>query len=296
VKAGRGNIQRSTFNIQHSVDAGRSVFEYSMFSRLRRSGFTLIEVVISSALMSLILLSAYICFNAAIGGRKTMEPRLEVIQNARVAMALMTADLRNACPLDDQSQFLGMRRMLGDVAADNIDFATHNYTPQRSREGDFCQMSYYLDRDAATGQLSLYRRRNPTIAPDSLSGGSKEEIATGIKGLQFEYSDGTDWYDTWGDVSARGKKQTSQKTQPNLSGMPEAVRITLWFDANPHKRTEAELDNPEETPSAPMVFQTVARLNVRSSQNSSSDSGSGAATSGAGGQSMNPADTGGMVQ
>jgi prepilin-type N-terminal cleavage/methylation domain-containing protein len=228
--------------------------ERSVFPQLCRAGFTLIEVVISTALMSLILASAYICFNAAIGGRKTMEPRLEVVQNARVAMALMSADLRNACPLDSESAFLGMHRLLGDAVADNIDFGTHNYTPQRANEGDFCQMSYYVDRDARTGQLSLFRRRNPTIAPDALSGGSKEEIASGLKELKLEYSDGIDWYDTWGDVSLRGKKQTSQKTESNLSGMPEAVRITLWIDSNPRNKTNAEESVTEETPEAPMVF------------------------------------------
>ncbi|MBC8095377.1 MAG: prepilin-type N-terminal cleavage/methylation domain-containing protein, partial [Akkermansiaceae bacterium] len=109
--------------------------------------FTLIEVVISSALMALIIVSAYLCFSAAIASRKTMEPRLEVIQNARVAMGLMAADLRAACPLDKNSAFLGMHRTMGETVADNLDFATHNYTPQGAREGDFCQMSYYLDRN-----------------------------------------------------------------------------------------------------------------------------------------------------
>lgn len=252
-------------------------------SSARRSAFTLIEVVISSALMALILISAYICFSAGIASRKTMEPRLEVIQNARVAMGLMTADLRGACPLDKNNDFLGMHRTMGEAVADNLDFATHNYTPQHPREGDFCQMSYYLDRDADTGEFSLWRRRNPTIAPDSLAGGSKEEIATGILGLQFEYYDGLDWYDTWGDTSASGKKQTSEKEQPNLTGMPEAVRITLWFDANPHRKTEAELAETDPKPEARMKFQTVARLNLAKA--ATSDSGSAGSQSDAGGQS-----------
>ncbi len=263
------------------------------FAPVVPSAFTLIEVVISSALMALIIVSAYLCFSAAIASRKTMEPRLEVIQNARVAMALMTADLRAACPLDKESTFLGMHRTLGDTVADNLDFATHNYTPLHPREGDFCQMSYYLDRDEETGQLSLWRRRNPAIAPDSLSGGSKEEIATGVLGLQFEYFDGLDWYDTWGDVSGRGKKQTSQKEQLNLDGMPEAVRITLWFDANPHKKTEAELAETNPKSEAPMTFQTVARLNLAKA--AESDSASSSATQNdASGQSTQPGGTGGM--
>ncbi len=155
--------------------------------------FTLIEVVISSALMALIITSAYLCLNAAVSSQKMIEPRATVFQSARVAMALMTADLRCACPLSPDSAFLGMQRMLGTVEADNLDFATHNYTPRRPREGDYCQVSYFLDKDRESGQLALYRRRNPLIAFDPLSGGSREEIARGLLGLRFDYYDGYDW-------------------------------------------------------------------------------------------------------
>jgi len=38
--------------------------------------------------------------------------------------------------------------MLGDMEADNVDFATHHYTPRRVREGDFCQVSYFVAKEA----------------------------------------------------------------------------------------------------------------------------------------------------
>ncbi|HZQ46601.1 MAG TPA: prepilin-type N-terminal cleavage/methylation domain-containing protein, partial [Verrucomicrobiae bacterium] len=187
------------------------------------SGFTLIELVISAALSAMILVAAYMCLSSAVSSRKMIEPRVEVFQNARVAMAIMSADLRSACPLSKESMFLGMQRTVGDMEADNLDFATHNYMPQHANEGDFCQTSFYVDQDPESGQLSLWRRRNPTIGLDPLSGGSEEEIARGVRGLKFEYYDGYDWYDTWGEVKGRGKQQSSNKVQPNLSGMPEAV-------------------------------------------------------------------------
>jgi prepilin-type N-terminal cleavage/methylation domain-containing protein len=253
-----------------------------------RAGFTLIEVVISSALMAMIIVAAYLCLNACVASQKAMEPRLEVIQNARVSMALMAADLRAACPLDKNSEFLGMARTLGDIEADNLDFATHNYTPRHPHEGDFCEESFYLSPNPETGTISLYRRRNPRIAPDPLSGGSKEEIARNVLGLRFEYYDGVDWYDSWGDVQNRGKAQTSNRSQPNLTGMPEAVRITLWLDSNP--RAKKAGDVPDLEPAAttgkekrepPLVFQTIARVNLSSATPSTStDTGGGADTGG----------------
>jgi prepilin-type N-terminal cleavage/methylation domain-containing protein len=237
----------------------------------RNSAFTLIEVMISSALMALILVSAYLCLGAGFSAQKLIEPRAEIIQNARVAMAIMTADLRAACPLSKDDDFLGMTRTVENIEADNLDFATHNYTPRRAREGDFCQESFYLDKDLETGQFSLWRRRNPTIALDALNGGSKEEIAKGVVGLKFEYFDGTDWYDSWGEVKDRGKQQNSNVEKNNLSGLPEAVRVTLLLDSNPKKKNPDATD--DEKPEPPLVFQTVACLNLAdATQNNSGSS------------------------
>jgi prepilin-type N-terminal cleavage/methylation domain-containing protein len=240
----------------------------------RNSAFTLIEVMISSALMALILVSAYLCLGAGFSAQKLIEPRAEIIQNARVAMAIMSADLRAACPLSKHDDFLGMTRTVENIEADNLDFATHNYTPRRAHEGDFCQESFYLDKDLETGQFSLWRRRNPTIALDALNGGSKEEIAQGVVGLKFEYFDGTDWYDSWGEVKERGKQQGSTAEKSNLSGLPAAVRITLLLDSNPKKKNPDA--SGEEKPEPPLVFQTVARLNLAdAAQNNSSSSDTG---------------------
>ena len=225
------------------------------------AAFTLIEVMISSALMALILVSAYLCLSSGFAAQKLIEPRTEIIQNARVAMALMSADLRGACPLSKTDDFLGMARTVGNVEADNIDFATHNYTPRLAHEGDFCQESFYLDKNPQTRRFSLFRRRNPTIAQDALSGGSKEEIAQGVVGLKFAYYDGTDWFDSWGDVDAKKQKSAAAQLKNNLTGLPQAVQITLLMDSDTKKKKTddtAEAENPEP----PFVFTTVVHLNL----------------------------------
>ncbi len=238
------------------------------------TAFTLLEVVISVTLLSLILVSAYMCFDAGIRGRKVVEPRVEVLQNARVAMALITADLRSACPLSKDIDFLGMHRTVGPSPSDRLDFATHNYTPRHEREGDFCEESFFLAKDPSSGRFNLYRRRNPTMAPKPLEGGSREEIATGLLGARFEYTDGLDWYDTWGEIKG-SKQETSQRDHPNLSGMPEAVRITLFFDSDPSvKMTPGE---EQITNGPPLVFQTVAYLSLADASQSSSSGNSSSA-------------------
>jgi prepilin-type N-terminal cleavage/methylation domain-containing protein len=217
-------------------------------------GFTLIELTISAAVASIILVASYLCLNAGVATQKSIEPRTEVLQSARVALAMMSADLRSACSLSTDFDFVGEQRTMGDMEADNLDFATHHYMPARPTEGDYCQVSYYVDMARGSSRYSLWRRRNPHIAPDPLAGGSKEEIVPGLRGLTLEYYDGLDWYDSWGDASVKKKVKYTTEQAPNLSGFPEAVRITLLLDPNP--------DKVSEKPEPPMAFQTVVRLEL----------------------------------
>lgn len=252
------------------------------------SAFTLIEMVISASLMSLVLASSYLCLSSGIASRKVIEARAEVVQSARVALAMLGADLRAACPLSKETPFLGMPRKLEDIEADNIDFATHHYTPRRAHEGDYCQMSYFLAKEPESGQFSLWRRRHPGIGLDPLAGGSREEIARGLRGLKFEYYDGFDWYDEWGDSEGRSKAQNSLKPRPNLEGMPEAVRVTLWFQVGTTAPKRARSD--KETESEVLTFQTVCRLNLadlalpRSSEVSTGNSSASGQPAGPGGK------------
>jgi len=240
--------------------------------------FTLIEIVISSALMALILVSAYLCLSAGIAGKNIIEPRADIFQNVRVTLALLSADLRGACPLPGDSAFLGMQRMLGETEADNLDFATHNYTPRHAREGDFCETSYYVEQDPQSHRFSLWRRRNPTLALDPMSGGSKEEITQDLIGVRYEYSDGDDWYDDWGEVKGKDKTENSQRQQSNLAGLPKAVRITLMMDSNPRSKTDPATG--QRVIELPLVFRTVVQLNLAgASQNDSGNSGDDASGS-----------------
>src|SRR5437763_9285163 len=92
----------------------------------QRGGFTLIELIISAALMAIVIGSAYACLSAGVSGKRLIEARTEGAQSARVALSMMAADIRAAIPLPGKLEFLGMRRTLGEVNADNLDFSTRN--------------------------------------------------------------------------------------------------------------------------------------------------------------------------
>ena len=252
----------------------------------RPCGFTLLELLVATALMSIVLVASYAALSAGLEARRVVEPRAEAFQSARVALGLLAADLRAACPLHKGPEFLGMQRQIGGMQADNLDFATHNYTPVRPGQGDYCCVSWFVERDPVSGETRLWRRRNPGLAVDPLSGGVREEIASGIRGFTVEYHDGFDWYDTWGDKDGEVKQATSNRERPNLVGLPTAVRVTLLVDPEPAARRASEPKVAAGAAAPPLTFQTVVKLNLAGLPSSSAP----VATTGApnGGAGFNP--------
>ena len=67
-------------------------------------------------------------------------------------------------------------------------------------------------------------------------------------------------------------RSLNPERDPNLSGMPEAVRITLWVESDSRSKTATAPEN--EAPEPPLKFQTVARLNLAAASSGSSGNGS----------------------
>ena len=64
-----------------------------------RRGFTLIELMISAALMAIVIGSAYACLSAGVNGKRLIEARAEGMQSGRVALSMIATDLRATIPM-----------------------------------------------------------------------------------------------------------------------------------------------------------------------------------------------------
>ena len=126
--------------------------------------------------------------------------------------------------------------------------------------------SFFLEKDPESAHYTLWRRRNPAIAPDPLAGGRREEIARGLRGLRFEYYDGYDWFDSWGSAERRSKERDLTLAPSNLNGLPEAVRVTVWVDPSPRPPAASQHSPTNEPPT------TKERSDVSASQETNDDS------------------------
>lgn len=231
----------------------------------RRAAFTLVEILVSVFVIAGILATAYACLHAGLRSRSTVEARADVLQRGRVALTRLTEDLRVACPLSEEIEFLGMDRAIDGVEADNIDFATHRWNPQATGEGDRCEISYYVDRSGETGELGLWRRVDPTPDVEPLDGGFKEKIVDGVEGFEVEYYDGFEWFESWGTQRMRTQEETERSLYAtNLYGLPDAVRVTLTLAANPgssdrSREADGQSNRADEPP---LVLRSVVFLTL----------------------------------
>jgi len=258
-----------------------------------RAGVTLIELMVAATLIVGIIGSAYACLLAGHRAGNEVEQRMDIMQSARVALDLIGRDLRTACPLNDRFALIGMDRTIREgLTMSNLDFATHNWNPSRPGESDFCEVSYFVDRDPRTGGFTLYRRRDPTPDDRPLEGGYREEIAAGVRDFKVEYYDGISWYERWGSsldaggadggLGANSEFTNDPDDVQYENGLPDAVRITLSLGSP----SRAIPDDPDrESPpdlERPLVFRTVVRLVLKGrseERNGASTEASSSATS-----------------
>lgn len=253
------------------IDQGRS-------PRLR--GFTLVELLISVSLMSGVLAASYICLQAALTSRSLVEDRSDAIQTGRVIMNLIATDLRAAHRISDQHTILGLDRTLEGIEADNIDFVTRHHQPKLPVEADFCETSYFVIKNPETARFVLLRRQDPLPDDEPIAGGQREVLVEDVLGLKFEYYDGWDWYNDWGDAKTP-EETTEAETASLLSaagrrGFPDAIRISLLLPESakrelPNPDTEFSSESPLTPPGA-LLFQTIVRLNLTETELESGNS------------------------
>ncbi len=112
-----------------------------------QSGFTLIELVVSTVLLALISLSIFGL--ATIGARAagSGERRTEQARRLRIATTLMARQLRSAAPLhaviENEEGDEALPYFLGE--SDRLDFITAQ--PQRPDSGGYALVSYWIEDD-----------------------------------------------------------------------------------------------------------------------------------------------------
>jgi prepilin-type N-terminal cleavage/methylation domain-containing protein len=195
----------------------------ALHRRAWQAGFTLMELMLSLALLALIMIILYGSFHAVAASKLHAEVRVESDQQARTLMWLMSRELRGAVftPLIPSHVLLvGQASRQGGMPMDSITFATLDPSHRRALDG------YSAEEDVTYSAVpnpnhrgwfmwtrsqrsGLIQTANPPIQPPTV-------LATNVLSVHFRYFNGFQWLEVWDSTSS-----------PAGQALPQAISIEL---------------------------------------------------------------------
>ena len=208
-------------------------------SPLSSIGFTLIEVLVAVALVSVIMLLIWQATSQTINAKQRIEKRNEVTHNARIAVDKMVQDISMAFLLNG-TPHVGLRqgspqlKTLFKGESSTLEFTSLNHLRLfgNSRESEMTEIGYKMEKDPDNRDLSLLmRRESKWIDNKSGEGGAWIALAQQVKNLKLEYYDARkyEWQSSWNTESDTGLQ------------LPRAVRITIAFENPDNKNEDVEI-------------------------------------------------------
>jgi general secretion pathway protein J len=194
---------------------------------MRRRGFTLIEVMVASAILAVVSTLVWSSFKETFHTKKAVEDQSVRYRTVRVALERMSREIsmaylsQNEVPqTDPRTIFAGKRH--GSLDELRFSYFGHQRLYQDANEADTAQVVYFTDRNRDDSRKTdLYRRetrRLQYLKPDDQPN-EADVVCDDIVGLRFDYWDARDkqWREEWVTSSADG--------QPDR--LPGRVKITL---------------------------------------------------------------------
>ena len=182
-------------------------------------GFTLMEVLIATAILGIVMVIVYGSFvqTRRVIGRT--EAAVDGLRGIRAVFSRITNDvgmafLSTAGDNNDITFFVGTDDYEAGYPNDQIDFTSFSHVRRNSDAKESYQMEvgYYLQKDFE-GASVLMKREKPRIDVNPMYGGRTYELCEDIAGIDFRYLDEDIWVESW-------DSRVSKK-------LPEAVEITI---------------------------------------------------------------------
>jgi type II secretion system protein J len=189
------------------------------------NGFTLLEVLLSLAILAVILTAVYASFSTASRNVESAEAVRDETDLARTLIARLSDDIANAyynSTMSETTIFYGKKEEAGTGndkrRLDSISMTTlTNWRKPDSKETDLWEVGYHFEETADGKGHALMRREKRELSKDVplLEGGVDYEITDKVEELQLRYNNGSQLSDEW---------DTRKHPNPIL---PKAVEITL---------------------------------------------------------------------
>ena len=208
-------------------------------------GFTLLEVLLAMAILSVIMTVVYVSFSTAGKNIEQAEAIRDETDIARTLISRISVDIANAylnSQMSVSTIFYGTKEEV-EIATDTGSERTRhdgislttltNWRRPDSPEMDLWEVGYFFREKPDGKGYTLYRREKRELSKDvpALEGGDEFEITDRVEGLQITYSDNwSTWTDNGWDSRSAGR-------------LPKAVEIALSLDNGSVYTTRVDIGN-----------------------------------------------------
>ncbi|XAM00277.1 GspJ family type II secretion system protein [Phycisphaeraceae bacterium D3-23] len=205
-------------------------------TRARRSGFTLLEMILAVAVTAIISVSMFVSLQVAFDTREKAEDQLAGRRSARVVLDRVAIDLEGMLQPTGRiaSEFIGTdTRMGAGRDADTIAFVTSAIAlPTENAVGDMRAIELTLVPDPnELGTNMLVRLVTDNLLVSTTPDPTPQVLARGVVSFNARYFDGGDWLDAWESIEQDDT-------------LPTAIEITLTI--RPQRQDIDDSDGPEE--------------------------------------------------
>ena len=176
-----------------------------------QTGFSLMEVLISIAILAFIGAITFGTFSRALSSRERAEAISSHYHEIRQAMLRMAREISMAFLSEHReceeprtrTIFVG-KRAEGGMRLDFTSFS-HVRTLTDANESDQNELSYFIDQHPEhPSEAALFRREQNRIDEEPDEGGTTQLLAESISELRFEFYDAKEdeWEETWDTTSS----------------------------------------------------------------------------------------------
>jgi len=181
---------------------------------MRRRGFTLFEVLIAMAIVTILLSTMATTISVAFKQKRAAEEAVDSVRDTQTVGGIN--GMSNSSGITSGTYYL-----FGPFIGDNLSltFYTTGPEPKAAIQGDVRYVEYALSPQS-DGRLALVRREDTNLLSDQVGTDMAEEIlVTDVISVAYQYYDGTNWLDAWDSTDT-----TANNT------LPVAVKMVLQLE------------------------------------------------------------------
>jgi general secretion pathway protein J len=176
--------------------------------RHAQRGVTLVELVVSIAIVAVITLFSFMTIQGATEVAEETAARAELYKMGRNAMEKMSAELTMAFISNQRSEFFQTHFVGTDRdPVDEVYFVAraHEKRYAEVKEADYAEFHYWSEDDMHGGRYrTLMHRESPVVDDDPERGGTVHALCHDVRELNLRWfdSDREEWVDEWDSESS----------------------------------------------------------------------------------------------